>query len=840
MLRTVVAGLRARPLRLLLSAVAIALGVAFVAGSLIVSDAVGAGLRQTVAYETRGVDASLSAERGGAELDDALLAKVRRVPGVAAAEGRVTASTPLRDTSGRPADAGAVALPADGRLRPFDLADGRFPRTANEVAMERNAAADRELGTSVTVFDRDGHAHAFTLVGTFSRPTEAGIGAADLVLPPESLRRLAPGEGYVTIVARAGPGIGQERLAADLRRAVGDRGVTVVTGREAATEMLVTTAPDGTGPAKFVAAFAVLAMVVAAMVIANSFTILIAQRARELALLRCIGARKRQVFAGVLGEALAVGVVASVAGLLAGFGVAAALQSIAGAVSGHEVMVHVPLTGRTVFTSLAVGVLVTGLAAVIPARAATRVAPVDALRQPLEGGAPTRTAGRVRKTAAVVLPAGGITAAVLALSAEMADGAVLSVVAMVVLLGAVLAAGPVVVGPFVRVLGTIWAPVLGRPAKLAALNAGHNSRRTAATAAALTIGLCVVSLVTTVTAGVEAGQDRAVDQQVAADFTVTSVAATRNLPASVADTLATVPGVADVALRRSFAGDLGPLGVYEMTAIPGDALGSLLRPTVLSGRLDRLGPGDLAVSRQLAEDTGVAVGDTVRAGPADKPVPLRVVAVVDGVSAPGTDLGLALVDAGRMAALTYDGSASHDHSVLVRADADADRGEVRQRMEQALSAEPLTRVSDAAELKDELSAPLRSTLSLLWALTALAVLIAFAGIANTLSLSVLERTRESALLRALGLTRGGLGATLMAESLFIALFGAACGLGLGVGTAWLITEVASTGAEPVLFAPPWAQLATLLGAAVLAAPLAAVTPALRAARTPPSAALAST
>ncbi|MFI7121823.1 ABC transporter permease [Amycolatopsis sp. NPDC049868] len=809
MLRTVVAGFKARPLRQLLSATAITLGVAFVAGSFVLTDAVGAGLRDAVAFETRGVDASITAQRG-AGLDDTILGRVRQVPGVAAAEGRATVSAPTLGPDGRARDAAATALGTDEKLRPYDLVEGRFPSTAGEIAIARTSLADVALGGAVTVLDDTGERHALTLVGVFDRPVDAGLGGANLVVSQETLRRLDPVATVGEIVVRAAPGVSQTKLVADLKQAVGGTGISVATGREAAARLLHETAPNAPGSVKFFTAFAVLAMVVAAMVISNSFTILVAQRSRGLALLRCVGAGKRQVFAGVLAEAAVVGTAASAAGLFGGLGVAAALQAIAG-----QENIYLPLTARTVIAAPAVGILVTAFAAALPAWSATRVTPMEALRTPGDG--PTARAGRPRVVASAVLLVGGVGTGVLALQSEVDDAAPLVVAAMVALLGATLAAGPLIAGPVVRVLARLTP---GQPAKLAALNACRNPKRTAASAAALTIGLAVVTLATTVAAGVEAGRSRGLDEQLAADFMVTSAVITRPLPDALADTLAKVPGVDATTTRRSFSGDLGKYGSYEVSAVRGD----LIRPKVLSGRFD-LGPGQIAIHKDLAQSTGLAVGDALQTERAS----LRVVAIYDGVTMAGIDLGFAVVDLAQQPTIAPN-EKSYDESVLVKLASGADHAQVEASLRRDLSSAPLAMLKSITEIKDDASAPIRESLNLMWALTALAVLIAFAGIANTLSLSVLERTRESALLRALGLTRTGLGATLTVESVFVALLGAACGLLVGLGSAWLITEVVASGGDTIAFAPPWERLGVLLSAAILAAPLAALLPARRAGR----------
>lgn len=400
MLRVVIAGLKARFARLLLSTFAVVLGVAFVTGSFVLAEAVTAGLRAEVAMATRGVDASVSSRR--ASLTPENLEAARQVAGVAAAEGRTSTTTPLLDAAGKATDAAATALPADKQLRPFDLAEGRYPQRSDELALEQRVAAKYTLGRQVRLLAQDGQARSFTLVGTFSRPGN-NLGGAQVVLLPEALSAFGAGQDYSQIVVRAAPGVTQQKLVRALNQTL--PGLTVETGSQTASRLLTETAPQSDDFTDFFTAFAVLALVVATMVIHNSFTILVAQRTRELALLRCIGAGRGQVLRSVLAEATAVGLIAAVIGLAGGLGIAALGQVVIGADA-----VYVPLTARTVAAAFAVGVLVTIVAALLPARAATRVAPVAALRSPGDG---RDSVGRFRTVAAIGLGLAGVATAVL-------------------------------------------------------------------------------------------------------------------------------------------------------------------------------------------------------------------------------------------------------------------------------------------------------------------------------------------------------------------------------------------------------------------------------------------
>ncbi|MEU4805522.1 FtsX-like permease family protein [Actinosynnema sp. NPDC023587] len=836
MLRTILAGLRARTARLVLSSVAIALGVAFVTGSLVLTDASQAGLRDAYARTARDVDVSVTiavgAYRPDRPLDRAALEVVRGVPGVAAAEGRESAAVPLVDPGGRALAARVVALPADERLRPFDRAEGRYPDDDHEVALDTVTAAEAgyALGQRVALLGADDQERAFTLVGTFRPAVTSGelAGGTEVVVLPGALRAVAPDRGFTEIVARAAPGVDQRQLTAAVDAALIRTDVAVATGDESVAALVRQTAPESGSFTRFLTTFSVIALLVAALVIGNTFTVLVSQRTRELALLRCVGAGRGQVFGGVLAEAAVTGVIASALGLLGGLGVSALLQIGISSFSsrGADFTVYTPLSKRTVIIAFAVGVLVTMLAAVLPARRATRVAPVAALRTSPDGPVTGRI-GRGRIVLATVLAAAGVVAAVVGLDIGDGAGAVLATAASVLLLGVALVLGPVLVGPVTGALGALPRALFGVPARLATANAHRNPRRTAATTAALTIGLAVVTMVTGVAAGVRAGAERRLDVQFPADYTVSSAVYDRPLTDPLVDRLAGLPQVAVAAPRTAFNADVGGAPA-QLTAVREDAIGTVVRPAVISGSLDRLGPGELALSEELAEQSGYAVGDTVPTTSYDEPRigrDLEVVAVYG--PSEGLDLGLVGLDTWRQ----LQPAATGYTEILVELKPGVAAADGREAVDRAVASSPVARVESSAEARERAGESTRRMVVFIWALVGLAVLIAVFGIATTLSLSVLERTGESALLRALGLTRGQLRGVLVIESLLVASMGAVLGLALGLVSAWLLTRAVSTPHQPLDFVVPFGELGAAALVAVLASVLAALVPARRAART---------
>nr|BFF20533.1 hypothetical protein GCM10025730_40540 [Promicromonospora thailandica] len=561
---------------------------------------------------------------------------------------------------------------------------------------------------------------------------------------------------------------------------------------------------------------------------------LVAQRSRTLALLRCIGADTGQLYRSVLLEAAILGLIASVGGVALG-----ALLVQAGLMVAPAFDLAVPLPGvvtlsaPVVFVPLAVGVLVTLAAAVAPARAASRVAPLAALRP---SDAPTlRGAGKVRAVLAGLMTVGGIALLVGGMVLGTAGQADIGIMAAVLggslsLVGVILGAVfwlPRVAGAFGRLVGSA-----GPAARLAAANTQRNPRRTAATATALLIGVTLVSMMTTGAASARVTLDQELDAQYPVDLQVGTTSQDENgnaavMPGSVSDAVRGVEGLRAVADVTTLVADVvEDEAVLPVVAVTPEALTSVLNtPEGAEG----FGPGTLLLPKEVAETYGLEGRDTLTlTGPAGE-VTLDVV---------GTDLRTtdAYLTPSDLVAFT----AQTGPNALWGAVADgADpAGTVTDVQDAVSTTEEAVEVSGAVVERQGYQQVIDVILGIVVGLLAVAVVIALIGVANTLSLSVIERTRENAMLRAIGLTTGQLRGTLAVEGMLIAGVGAVLGIVLGLVYGWAGATAALGGVGTVPFVVPWVEVAVMLGIALVAGLVASVVPARAAVRTRPVAALA--
>ena len=827
MLRASLSGLLSYRGRLTATVLAIVLGVGFVTGTLVFTDALRTTFYDRFAQAERGVDAAVTARDDG-RLDKTALDAARAVPGVAVAEPRLADQVRILDRDGRPHAPDrrertlGISVASDPRLRWQDATSGRLPAAAGEIAVD--AATTQQLGLregdSVRIA-AEGRVETFTFVGT----VDPGLGAAFLnegggvaAIPTESLRRLLGARGYDRIDLVAGDGVGQAALRRDAAEALGGA-VIVRTGDELRQRAAEQVASQAGQLNTVLLLFGGVALLVAAFVIYNTFTILVAQRSRQLALLCCVGAARGQVFRTVLGEAAVLGLLSSLLGLGAGFGVALGLRQLLASLGADDTPASFGLTPATVLIGVATGLAVTVVAAILPARKATKVAPLAAMRSQAVASA-TRP-GWVAGTAAVLLLLVGAGALWLAVAAEsmvalFAGGALTA--------GSLVLGSPHLVGPAGRLLGTVSGLTRRVPGRLAVASATRNPRRTAATTTALMIGVTLLSAFATGAASLKASVTAAIAQQFPVEFALTNSFG-ETVPRAVVERLRERGDLDVVALQRTATSEIGG-GRTTAIGVDGgylDALrGGALPPPVTAGSLGDLRDGTVAVSARLAADDGLTLGDTLdTAAGGRRAEPLRVVAIYGSADAPSS-IHLTLDEHRRR----FEGGFE---TVLVSAAPGVSAAAARGAVLDAASAYPDLDVGDQATYVERLTSEVNGLLALVGGLLALAIAIALLGIANTLGLSVVERVRESALLRTLGLTRVQLRAMLAAEAVLTAILGAALGLGLGLVFA-RVAVAAGRDLDLTVFAVPVGQLAAGVAGAAVIGLLASILPGRAAAR----------
>lgn len=840
MTRLVLRGLGARKLRSALTAVAILLGVAMVSGTFVLTDQIRDAFDRIFAQANAGIDVvvterpSFTSQQGqpAGPIPESVLSSVRDVDGVAAAEGQIIATGALVvDGEYLGSEGGAPALVVSTlQAEPFetaaDLVAGRTARASGEVVVESAQAASEDLRVGQRVgLATDVGVRSVEIVGIFDFPAATG-GASIVAIPLQDAQAWFDREGQLSLIAVAAqPGVSPDALAGRVE-AVLPAGVRAQTGAENAQEQ-ADTISDAIGAflTPVLLALGGVALLVGAFIIFNTFAITVAQRTRELAITRTVGADRRQVMAAVLGEALVVGVLASVVGLFGGFGFAGLVAGLFDAVGFGLPTASPALAPRTVVLALGVGIAITLLAALIPALRATRVPPVAAMR---EGATlPRSRLSRVAPYLGAIVAALGV--AILVLGLVGGGGASERLFALVG--GALLilaGAAPLVrtiVRPLARAAGWPLEKAFGGPARLARDNAGRNPARTAATAGALVIGVALVVLVTVLARGFQESFTGAIEQQVRGDLIVTGEGFAL-LPESAADALRAPPAIEAVASVASAQVLVEGGGMATINAVQPEVAARLFD-------FDWKGEGGDALLQRLGPDTAVVEADFARANDLERGDTLTLTGI-GGASATFTVTGVyrdpQLFLGVTVAQPAYERLVPEADPFLLVAQAAPGvsppeaRGVAEAALERYPVAEVQTRGQFIAAIEDRVS----QILALLYVLLGFSVVISLFGIVNTLVLSVLERTREIGMLRAIGTTRRQLRAIVRYESAITAAIGAVLGVAVGLLFGWLMTLALRD--EGIEFVFPLSALLVTLVVAVIAGTLAGVLPARRAAR----------
>jgi putative ABC transport system permease protein len=821
-------------LRLFLTVTAVTVGVAFVSGTFVLSDTMVKAFDELYTGLSAGTDVVVKSEpafeadvttNGGAvrPLDEEMVATVAGVPGVEVAQGSVFGFAIIIDEDGEPIQPGGAptfgtSVGGDERLAgDVSFRDGRAPSGPDEMAIDARTVetAGFVLGDSVDVVFEEGRG-TFTLVGVVGfGETDSILGATLAGFDLPTAQSVLGREGVVDEVdVLAEDGVS----ATELRDRIGEvlpEGVEALTGEQVAE--------DGTAAVEdamgifttVLLVFAGVALLVGSFVIWNTFNVLVAQRRREVALLRAVGASRRQVLTGVLVEAGCIGFVSGVIGILAGVGMAIGIRSLLTLIGIEMPTTSPAVETRTVLVGMTVGLVVTVVAAVLPAWSAARVSPMEALRDvvPTLPGSP-----RLRHAAGWALMVAG--AAGLVWCSVVGNQRWGTVVASLVAFVGLLFVGPSLARGMARLVdhgrrGSGW--------RMAARNIGRNSRRAAATAMALTIGLTVVSAVAVTASSLKDSVTEAVSGGNRSDLILEPYGVGLGVSPAVADLLRAREDVADVVELRETGAQVDGHNSL-VTGLTADGLDQVIDLGIETGSLDAFEPGHLLVSTSNAEELGLEVGDPVTVTFAETGSSTMEVA--------GTFSKGSLINATYVMTLpdfAANVTSKLDGAILMTNAPGVDPDDAKATIEKAVADYPNVEVNNPADITADARASVDQLLGIVTALLLLAVVVAILGIVNTLVLSVVQRTRELGLLRAVGGTRRQVKAVIRRESVLMSLLGALTGVGLGTlaGVA-LSRALADEGITTI--SVPTTTLAIYLLVAVAVGLLAALGPARRASR----------
>ncbi|MEU6861612.1 FtsX-like permease family protein [Glycomyces sp. NPDC046736] len=838
MLRATLKGMAARKARLALTSLAVVLGSAFIAASLVLTASIQATVDDLNTDAYAGVDVLVEPVEPETRADRMVrdgvtgqtLAAIEDTEGVAEVSTTVTWMVNAIGDNGKVVGgfSPTMAVNWGDESTSRELREGRAPEADGEVAVSAKFAADAGLGLgeTVTAYSMTSDKTAYEIVGVYGYPggRDSLWGGTELAFTTAEAQRLVfdGQDAYSTVAVKGEAGVGDRELLAAVEHAIGAE-ATALTWDEYYADATAETAEITDVVGYFLLGFGLIAVFVSVFLIANTFTIVIAGRLGEIAMMRAIGAARSQVVRSVLAEAFLLGTVAAVAGAVVGIAGGAGLTSAVSRFALDTASVSVAIPPTAILAALAVGIGVTVLSALVPAVRASKIPPVEAMREAAKADKPitaTTVTGVLVTLAGVAVIALGLTEN---LGSDRND-----------LIGTAAGAGLVFIGvtlltawlskPLVALLGRVWAWSFA--GQLGRRNASRNPRRTAVTAAAIMIGVTLVTTTATLLTSVKASIQEAYEDTVKAELFVTgpvTAALAPSFDASLMDDIRAVDGVA--AAVEVYYDPVDIDGTEQRAYATSDLTGGieLYGGKFLEGQPDSLAADEMIVNESAADQLGVAVGDTVAAtfSRGTEAHEFTIVALLeDNETTDGWYVDPAY------AAEFY---TTKPTSALVDVADGADVDAVGTAVDDILADEPEVSVQNHDEFVAQTTVFYDFAIIAIQLLLGLAMIVAVIGVVNTLILSVLERTRELGMLRAIGMTRGQTVRMITVESVTIALFGAVLGVTVGLALGWAVqTALAESGVN--VFAVPTALIAAYLGAAVLVGLVAAIAPAVRASK----------
>ncbi|MGW7464676.1 ABC transporter permease [Streptomyces xantholiticus] len=832
--------------RMALSAVAVLLSVAFVSGTLVFTDTMNTTFDKL--FATSAADVTVSPK--GAEDTEApatgrpetlpaeLVDEVGSVEGVKSAEGAVSSMSVtvvnsenknMGSTTGAPT---VAANWTENDLKSMEIASGHAPRGPTEVMVDADTADKHHLKLGDEL-------RTIAVTGDFTAKI-SGIADFKVTNPGAAVvfydtataqRELLGKEGLFTqVLAVADAGVSDEALKKKLASAL-EQPYKLQTAKEAADAGREEVGSFLDVMKYAMLGFAGIAFLVGIFLIVNTFSMLVAQRTREIGLMRAIGSSRKQVNRSVLIEAVLLGLVGSIAGVAAGVGLAVGLMKMMSAVGLNLSTDDLTVKWTTPVVGMVLGIVVTVLAAYIPARRAGKVSPMAALR---DSGMPADAkAGWIRGGTGLVLTAAGAAALVVATQADKASegsmflglGVVLSLIGFVVV-------GPLLAGGVVRVISALVLRMFGPVGRMAERNALRNPRRTGATGAALMIGLALVACLSVVGSSMVASATEELDKSVGADFIVQSAGNDgRPIVPQAQEALEKAPGIEHVTEYKGVDAKItAPDGTTEdlqLAAADPTYAQDLRRETVAGELSAAYGKDAMSVGSDYADRRGVKVGDTIKVDFRNgRPAELKVAAITSDDT--NVDKGAMYLNI-TTAARYIPAEKMPENMIMFAKAVDGQEKEAYTALKKSLADYPQYKVQNQTDFKQDLKDQIGQLLNIVYGLLALAIIVAVLGVVNTLALSVVERTREIGLMRAIGLSRRQLRRMIRLESVVIALFGALLGLGLGMGWGTSAQKLLALEGLGVLDIP-WPTIITVFVGSAFVGLFAALVPAFRAGR----------